>query len=114
MQGECLAIEQRARSEGSEIHWGDQTALLNTDVRDRSFAPMGKTPVAKTAGGTRQKISMIVTVTNRGKARWMITSDALDSENLIKFLAPLIKDLDNKAFLILDNLRVHHSKIVKA
>jgi transposase len=114
LQGEYPAIEQRARCEGGEIHWGDETALVNTDVRGRSFAPMGKTPVTKTVGGTRQKLSMIATVTNQGKARWMIIDDAFDAEKLIEFLASLIKDAGKKVFLILDNLRVHHSKIVKA
>ena len=33
LQGEYPAIEQRARAEGAEIHWGDETALVNTDVR---------------------------------------------------------------------------------
>ena len=72
LQGEYPAIEQRARVEGAEIHWGDETALVNTDVRGRSYAPAGKTPVAMAIGGTRQKLSMIATVTNRGKTRWMI------------------------------------------
>ena len=40
--------------------------------------------------------------------------DAFDAEKLIEFLAALIKDAGKKVFLILDNLRVHHSKIVKA
>jgi transposase len=39
--------------------------------------------------------------------------DAFDAEKLIEFLAALIKDAGRKVFLILDNLRVHHSKIVK-
>jgi hypothetical protein len=67
-----------------------------------------------TVGGTREKLSMIATVTNQGKTRWMIIDDAFDAEKLIKFLAALIKDAGKKVFLILDNLRVHHSKIVKA
>ena len=54
-QGEYPAIEQRARAEGAEIHWGDETALVNTDVRGRSCAPAGKTPVAVAIGGTRHK-----------------------------------------------------------
>src|SRR3546814_6994781 len=29
------AIAERAKAEGAEIHWGDETALVNTDVRDR-------------------------------------------------------------------------------
>ena len=114
LEGEYPAIEQRARSEGAEIHWGDETALVNTDVRGRSFAPAGKTPVARTIGGTRQKLSMIATVTNQGKTRWMIIDDAFDADKLIEFLRALIKDAGKKVFLILDNLRVHHSKIVKA
>lgn len=114
LEGEYPAIEQRARREGAEIHWGDETALVNTDVRGRSYAPAGKTPVARTVGGTRQKLSMIATVTNRGRARWMIIDDAFDAQRLIEFLQALIKDAGRKVFLILDNLRVHHSKIVKA
>ena len=50
----------------------------------------------------------------RSKTRWMIIDDAFDAEKLIEFLAALIKDADKKVFLILDNLRVHHSQIVKA
>jgi transposase len=65
-------------------------------------------------GGTRQKLSMIATVTNQGKTRWMIVDDAFDADRLIDFLQALIKDAGKKVFLILDNLRVHHSKLVKA
>ena len=111
---EYPAIEKRARAEGGEIHWGDETAVVNTDVRGRSYAPAGKTPVTFAVGGTRQKLSMIATVTNQGKTRWMIIDDAFNSDKLIEFLEALIKDAGKKVFLILDNLRVHHSKPVKA
>lgn len=114
LQQEYPAIEQRARKEGAEIHWGDETALVNTDVRGRSFAPAGHTPVAMAVGGTRHKLSMIATVTNQGKARWMIIDEAFDADKLIEFLQALIRDAHKKVFLILDNLRVHHSKRVKA
>lgn len=114
LEQEYPAIEQRARKEGAEIHWGDETALVNTDVRGRSYAPAGKTPVAMAVGGTRHKLSMIATVTNQGKARWMIIDEAFDADKLIEFLQALIKDAGRKVFLILDNLRVHHSKLVKA
>ena len=107
-------IEKRAKAEGAEIHWGDETALVNTDVRGRSYAPAGKTPVAFVVGRIRQKLSMIATVTNKGQARWMIIDEAFNSDRLIEFLAALIKDAGRKVFLILDNLRVHHSKPVKA
>ena len=57
---------------------------------------------------------MISTVTNQSKARWMIVEDAFNSDKLVEFLEALIKDAGKKIFLILDNLRVHHSKPVKA
>lgn len=57
---------------------------------------------------------MIATVTNQGKTRWMINDEAFDVDNLIEFLQALIKDAGKGVFLILDNFRVHHSKLVKA
>lgn len=108
------AIEARAKAEGAEIHWGDETAVVNTDVRGRGYAPAGKTPVTYAVGGARQKLSMIATVTNQGKTRWMIIDDAFNADRLIEFLDALVRDAQRKIFLILDNLRVHHSKPVKA
>ena len=43
------------------------------------------------------------------RTRWRHHSD-----KLIEFLEELIKDSAKKVYLILDNLRVHHSKPVKA
>lgn len=57
---------------------------------------------------------MIATVTNQGKTRWMIIDEAFNSDKLIEFLESVIKDAGKKVFLNLDNLRVHHSKPVKA
>jgi transposase len=108
------SIEAKAKAEGGEIHWGDETALVNTDVRGRSYAPAGKTPITFAVGSTRHKLSMIATVTNQGKTRWMIIDESFNADKLIEFLEALIKDAGKKVFLILDNLRVHHSKPVKA
>ncbi|MBL1263509.1 IS630 family transposase [Candidatus Methylomicrobium oryzae] len=108
------SIAVRAKAEGGEIHWGDETALTNTDVRGRSYAPSGQTPVAYAPGGKREKLSMIATVTNQGKARWMIIDEAFNADKLIEFLKALIKEVGKKVFLIVDNLRVHHAKPVKA
>jgi transposase len=108
------AIAAKAKAEGGEIHWGDETALSNTDVRGRGYSPAGKTPVSYVPGGKREKLSMIATVSNQGKTRWMIVDDNFNADKLIEFLTALIKVTDNKVFLILDNLRIHHAKPVKA
>jgi transposase len=65
-------------------------------------------------GGTRQKLSMLASVTNQGKARWMIIDGAFNHEKLIECFEALVADAGRKVFLILDNLGVHHCKPVKA
>lgn len=44
----------------------------------------------------------------------MTFSGGMNSQLLIQFMKRLTKDAGRKVFLILDNLRVHHSKLVKA
>jgi hypothetical protein len=66
--------------------------LVNTDVRGRSYAPAGKTLVAFVVGGTRQKLSMIATVTNKGQTRWMLIDVAFNLDRLLRFLEALIND----------------------
>jgi len=94
-------IAARAKEEGAEIHWGDETGLRSDDVRGRSYAPVGQTPV-------------ISTVTNQGKVRWKVFEGALNADLLIDFFACLIKAAGRKVFVILDNLKVHHARVVKA
>lgn len=105
-------IAERAKTEGAEIHWGDESALSNTDVRGRSFAPKGKTPIALHPA-KREHLSMISTVSNQGTMRWMIIDGSFNAERLIEFMRLLVKDASKKVFLVLDNLRAHHSKLVK-
>lgn len=106
-------IAARAKAEGAEIHWGDESGLRNDDVRGRGYAPKGETPVIR-VNNKRHGLSVISTVTNKGQMRWKIFDGALNASILIDFLRRLIRGAKKKVFLILDNLRVHHAKPVKA
>ena len=106
------AIAKRAKQEGAEIHWGDETGLRSDDVRGRGYAPKGETPVLRIKNN-RSSLSVISTVTNKGQMRWRIFSGALDARILIDFLKRLTRHAAKKIFLILDNLRVHHAKVVQ-
>lgn len=88
-----------------------------SEIPGSSYPPRGQTPVTLAAGGTRQKLSTISTVTNPGKASWMIVDGAFNHERLIEFFEALVADgqrVGKKVFLILDKLGVHHGKPVKA
>ena len=60
-----------------------------------------------------QRVNLISTVTNQGKVRFMVYKSKMNSQTMIKFMERLIKDADKKIFLIVDNLKVRHSYIVK-
>lgn len=109
---EYPAIKIRAKAEGAEIHWGDETGIKNNCNHGRSYSPKGHTPI-KLSMSKRFSTNMISTVTNQGKVQFMIYSDSMNSDRLIEFFVQLIKNSTRKIYLILDNLRVHHSKLIK-
>ena len=113
----CPAIEQRAKAEGAEIHWADETGLPSDDVRGRSYAPMGQTPEIKVSQ-RREGLSIISSVTNRGKMRFKVFEGAMNAGILIDFMKRLVQEVKKgnagKVFLVLDNLKVHHARPVKA
>lgn len=74
---------------------------------------MGKMPVQHVPG-SHFATNMISTVTNQGKVRFMLYRETLTAPVLIRFQARLVRDAGRKVFLILDNLRVHRSKKVRA
>jgi len=105
-------IAQRAKKEGAEIHWGDETGLCNDSYHGRSYAPRGETPAVRLHPKCK-RVNLISSVTNQGKVRFMVYENKMNSTTMIKFLKRLIKDSNYKIFLILDNLKVHHAYIVR-
>ena len=103
----------RATREGAEIHWGDETCLSTSDTRGRGFAPRGRTPVL-TVVSRRTSVSVLSTVTNQGKVRFMVLEGPLTAPMLIRFLRRLIRDTKRRVFVILDNLKVHKAARVRA
>jgi len=112
IEEEYPAIKEKAKRENAQIHWGDETGVRNNSQHGRSYAPKGRTPTKKSMA-KRFSTNMISTVTNQGKVEFMIYSGSMNADRLIKFLEQLIKGKQQKLYLILDNLRVHHSNIVK-
>ena len=107
------AIKAQAKQEDAEIYWGDETGMRNDAQHERGYAPKGKTPVIR-LNAKRVSTNMISAINNQGKVRFQTYDGTMNADVLIGFLKRLIKDAKRKVFLILDNLRVHHAKIVKA
>lgn len=106
-------IQQRAQEEKAEIQWGDETGVSNLEHYPRGYAPKGQTPILRLSQSKRERINMVSSITNQGKVRFMIYDEKFTAQVFIRFLEQMIKEATQKVFLILDNLKVHHSKVVK-
>ncbi len=107
------AIARKAKAQGCEIHWADETGLSSRANYGRSFAPRGQTPVIRRPA-KRFSQSMISSLTNRGKLRFMIYEGALKAAIFLNFLRRLVREAARKLFVIVDNLPVHRAHRVTA
>ena len=113
LEEEYPKIKKQAKKEGAEIHWADETNInINTNYQ-KTYAPKGNTPIAKIPA-RKQSFSLVSSLTNQGKMRYMVYKGGMKIPLFMKFLKRLSKDTDKKILLILDNLRVHHGKKVQS
>jgi transposase len=106
-------IAARAKAEGAVIYWGDETAVAEDGHWLRGYAPAGQTPVLA-APSKRHGLSMVSAISNQGLVRFEFIEEAMNTDLFIGFMERLIADSSQKVFLILDNLKVHHAKLVTA
>jgi transposase len=110
---EYPAIAKRAKAEKADIYWGDETGVDNRENFERGFAEKGKPPILPMET-KRERVSMISAITNQGHSRFMIYEEKMNQHLFIDFMRRLIRESQRKVFLIVDNLRVHHGKVVAA
>ncbi|MBB3189212.1 transposase [Halomonas cerina] len=113
LEHEYPVIHARAKAENAEIYWGDETGLRSDSQHVRGYSPQGVTPVL-CLNAKRAAVNLISAVTNQGKARFRFFEGTMNAQILIDFMKRLVRDTQRKVFLILDNLKVHHAKVVKA
>ena len=107
------AIAAKAKKENAEIYWGDETGINNQEYHVGGFAPKGQTPTVPSFSKI-EKINMISAINNMGTCRFMCYEDNMTQQRFIEFMTRLIKDSARKVLFIVDNLRVHHGKLVQA
>jgi transposase len=112
LRREYPAIAAQAKAEKGLIFWGDESGLRSDDVRGRSYAPRGETPVVR-PNHRRANVGLVSAVTNRGEVRWMVLDGAIKAPTLIRFLERLVREAGRKVFLILDRLQVHRARLVR-
>jgi transposase len=109
LEEEYPQIQEEAMKEEAEIYWCDETGIENATNDKRGFSPKGQTPILKVEV-KKEKVNMISGMTNEGKLRFMLYAQTMTTVLLIMFLQRLIRSSGHKIYVIMDNLKVHHSK----
>ncbi len=112
LQTEFPKIRARAKREGAELNWGDETGVRSDSVRPRGDAPRGQAPLVRIPA-RRGGLSLLAAVTNQGAVRFMVYRGSLTTRHVITFMQRLIRAAGRKVFLILDNVNVHKATVVR-
>ena len=94
------------------VYLGDETVVSSCETVERGYAPKGQPPVLPVET-KRERVNMLSAVSSEGSVRFMVYRESMD-QRLIRFMQRLTGTSERKAFLVLDNLKVHHGKLVSA
>ena len=106
------AIKKEASESGSTIYWADESSVLTCETKARGYSPIGVSPVLTATANRSIRCNMISAVSNKGELQFMVFDGAINVDIFKDFMTRLVKDSPSKVFLIVDNLRVHHAKIL--
>lgn len=110
---EYPAIAERAKLEGAGIWWGDETGLRSRHYTGVGYGLRGKTPITH-GSGKHFGVNLFSAITNRGELAFRVYEGNFNADVFRDCMERLIRHNDGrKVFLILDNLRVHHAKVLQ-
>jgi transposase len=115
LEVEYPKIKKEAKKDNADIWWADETACVSLPTNLKGYAPIGSKnkPILKHPA-RKFKINMISAITNTGKTMFSLYDESVNIEKFIDFLQKVIDSSDKKVYIIVDNLRVHHAKLVTA
>jgi len=110
------AIKKRAAEENAEIYFADETGIHSRANNPRGFAPKGQPPVVLVET-KRERVNMIAAIAANGHRRFMLYEEKTTQQKLIEFMKNMVREQKRrkkkKVYLIIDNLKVHHGKLVE-
>ena len=113
LEEEYPALAARAKAEGAEVQWGDESGARSDAARQRGYAPRNEPP-EQAVPGYRFRVNMISAITNEGKLRFMLYDGKMNGALFVLFLTRLVAGAKRKIILIVDRLKVHASEEVQA
>lgn len=106
------AIKRQAEKIGAVLFFGDEACAQTHDSNGKSYSPIGQKPIIK-INGSKYKINIISAISPSGLMRYMTYVSSMNSKLFIKFINQLLASANGSMiYFIVDNLKVHRSKLV--
>jgi len=112
MQKEYPRLAARAKAEGAEVFFADESGIRSDYHAGTTWAPRGETPKVKTTGA-RFGLNMISAITKKGAMRFMVVEKTVSADVFCEFINRLVHNQRKKIYLVVDGHPVHRSVSVK-
>ncbi len=112
LENEYPKLRRRAKRQGAEIYWEDDTGIRSDHFVGRSYAPCGETPIVNMTG-QRFGCNIISAVSNKGTLRFSVFEGGFNQDVMIDFLSRLVRDADRKVIVIADGHPAHKGTRLK-
>jgi transposase len=99
-------IEARAKQEGGDIFWADETGVAADEYPRLGYARKGERATMQVPD-SHIRINMISAIGNEGALRFMTYKGTMNAALFIVFLTRLLQTTTRKLFLIVDRLSAH-------
>ena len=116
-----MAADKRSAARlNASIAFLDESGLLMAPLVRRTWAPRGQTPILLQRTRSRDKVSMVATLTVSPRRRRvglyaaLLVNANVNAERLVEYLRALLRHLRGPLILVWDRLNVHRAGSVKA
>jgi len=89
MEEEYPRIKDRAKAEGAEIWWGDETSAISLPHNLKAYAPKGEKAILEHTA-RKFRLNMISVITNTGKSMFALYEEAINTDRFLDFLQKVI------------------------
>ncbi|MFC6618766.1 IS630 family transposase [Deinococcus radiophilus] len=100
-------------AEGATLVYLDEVGFSLKGVRRRTWSPRGVTPLV-TLRANWEKLSTIGAITSDGRFFQHTKSGAIRSADVTRFFRHLLRHVQGEIVVVLDNARIHQSKVTQA
>jgi transposase len=105
-------LAERARNEGSDILWCDETGVAADQYSGSGYAREGQRATLEVPK-PHIRVNMVSAISNEGVLRFMTFQGNMTGERFLVFLKQLLRGATRKIYLIVDRLKAHDTDEVR-